>query len=96
LLLLILAVILVEWASLPHRFTRKEADRIRPGMTPAEVEGIFGRPPDETSADCAEWRARASFIDVVYRDGRVERVVFRSFEPPGIYTRWTRYLGLGD
>jgi hypothetical protein len=93
-LLLIVAAVLVEWATLPHRYTQEEADRIRPGMTPAQVEDIFGRPPDATGRDTAEWRGRASFIDVVYRDGRVERVVCRSDEPPGVYTRWMRHLGL--
>jgi hypothetical protein len=93
-LLLILAAALIEWAALPHRFTPQEADHIRSGMTPEEVEGVLGRPPDLTSRDCAEWVARASGIDVRYREGRVERVVFKSAPAPGVYTRWMRHLGL--
>lgn len=72
---IVLAAILIEWAALPHRLTQEEADRIRPGMTPEEVEAAFGRPPDSAHPEVAQWKGRGSFIDVGYRDRRVERVV---------------------
>lgn len=95
LLALALVAVLIEWATLPHRLTQEEADRIQPGMTPDEVEAAFGRPPDSAGRDVAEWTGRGSFIDVVYRDGRVERVVFRRDGGPGFVTRWRLHLGLG-
>ena len=96
LLVLVLAAIVIEQATLPHQLTQEEADRIRPGMTPEEVEAAFGRPPDESARDVAEWKGRGSFIDVVYRDGRVERVVCRTGGGPGFIARWKRHLGLGN
>jgi hypothetical protein len=93
--ILVLAAIAIEWATLPHRLTQEEADRIRQGMTPEEVEAAFGRPPDEFARDVSEWKGRGSFIDVCYRDGRVERVVSRLDGGQGFIARWKLHLGLG-
>jgi len=93
--IIVLAAVMIGWATLPHRLTQEEADRIRPGMTPEEVEAAFGRPPDSAYPDVAEWKGRGSFIDVCYRDGRVERVVSRLDGGPGFVTRWKLHLGLG-
>jgi hypothetical protein len=95
LLIIALAAILIEWATLPHQLTQEEADRIQLGMTPEEVEAVFGRPPDSAFPDVAEWKGRGSFIDVCYRDGRVERVVCRTGGGPGFFRRWKQHLGLG-
>src|SRR5262245_14611352 len=95
-LFIALVAIVVEWALLPHRYTQEEADQIQPGMTATEVEELLGRPPDETAGGgrFAMWKSRASAIDVVYQDGRVERVVFKSGPAPSFCQRWKLHLGL--
>ena len=96
--LVCVAILLIEMATVPHRYTQEEADRITVGMTADEVEALMGRPPDERSLDSAfsVWKSNATSIEVEYQVGRVAAVVRKSASAPGIYTRWRRHLGLSD
>jgi hypothetical protein len=96
LLFIAITTVIVELATIPHRYTKEEADRIAVGMTTIEVETIMGRPPDERTSDASisVWKSNTTSIDVVYQDGRVTRAVLKSSPQAGFWTRWKRHFGI--
>jgi outer membrane protein assembly factor BamE (lipoprotein component of BamABCDE complex) len=84
----LLAALAVTWLVvrllLPIRFTEEMADRIRPGMTEAEVVAILGRPAgDYTTGECYHrgpwWKD--------YTEGDWGNQEGRDWSPEGMFTK---------
>jgi hypothetical protein len=85
----------------PDAITKANCDRIQLGMTEREVEAILGGPAEETLAPepdpyaIKHWSSSTASI-LVYFDssGRVCHTTFGKKEPPGLWERIRRGLGL--
>jgi hypothetical protein len=101
---LALALAATDWAlSLQPGVTERNVNRIRPGMTLAQVEGILGGPPKLQLLDgtgdlpfLLQWEGQCGSVIISTRgeSGRVEQARWTCAEPPpNLLARLRAWLG---
>jgi hypothetical protein len=87
----------LTWAFADRMLTVADADRVQPGMARADVERVFGRPPDHETRHpggnaVTSWDSRRAVIYVFFRAGRVDYTIAYPQEPEPVWNCLARWV----
>ncbi len=87
----------LTWAFADRTLAVADADRVQPGMVRADVERVFGRPPDHETRhpdgnSVTSWDSRRAVIYVFFRAGRVGYTIAYPQEPEPVWNCLARWV----